>query len=147
MSTKRFNIRVYGLCFADEEHIITSHETRGKMSFSKFPGGGLEFGEGLLDCLKRELWEEGRIKPLNIQHFYTTDFYQVSAFNPHDQLISVYYRCETPITWQEQKFSETGGSVNPQAVLRKTPLHQLKKEDLTFPIDQLVLEMLLGQKI
>ncbi|MBW6489588.1 MAG: hypothetical protein K0B15_00205 [Lentimicrobium sp.] len=49
----RFNIRVYGLIF-HKGNLLVSNEFRLGIHMTKFPGGGLIFGEGALDCLKRE---------------------------------------------------------------------------------------------
>ena len=51
---KSFNIRVYGILLNDRNEVLVSDECRNGYSFTKFPGGGLEFGEGLVDGLKRE---------------------------------------------------------------------------------------------
>ena len=62
---------------------------------TKFPGGGLEFGEGTIDGLKREFREECNGQEIqNIRHFYTTDFYQKALFFENKQLISIYYLAE-----------------------------------------------------
>src|SRR5476651_499497 len=88
MST--FNVRVYGLLINADNELLISDEQEYGMKFSKFPGGGLEIGEGLIDGLKREFMEECNLKVKVLQHYYTTDFYVKSLF--HDaQLISVYY--------------------------------------------------------
>ncbi len=56
----------------------------------KFPGGGLDWGESTLDCLKREWQEELGLDVEIKQHFYTTDFFQASAYD-NSQVISIYY--------------------------------------------------------
>src|SRR5438309_7556461 len=89
-----FNIRVYGVLINDQNQVLVSDEfIRGKY-YTKFPGGGLEFGEGTRDCLKREFLEEMQLNVKVTDHIYTTDFFQMSAFNPEHQIISVYYRVE-----------------------------------------------------
>ena len=86
-----FNIRVYGILINEEKQVLVVDEfIRGKY-YTKFPGGGLEFGEGTRDCLKREFKEEMNIEVAIGEHLYTTDFYQVSAFDPSHQIISIYY--------------------------------------------------------
>src|SRR4051812_14246959 len=85
-----FNVRVYGLLINDNEQILISDEQEYGMQFTKFPGGGLEFGEGLLEGLKREFVEECNAEVEVLRHFYTTDFFVKSAFND-SQVISVYY--------------------------------------------------------
>src|ERR1700741_1009505 len=86
----RFNIRVYGLLVNHSNQILISDEQEYGMQFTKFPGGGLEYGEGLIDGLKREFVEECNVEVEVLSHFYTTDFYIKSAFND-SQIISVYY--------------------------------------------------------
>ena len=86
-----FNIRVYGILINDKRQVLVSDEyIRGKY-YTKFCGGGLEFGEGTIDCLKREFMEEMNLPVEVVSHLYTTDFYQQSAFNAEHQIISIYY--------------------------------------------------------
>src|ERR1700712_2769712 len=86
----KFNVRVYGLLINDNDEVLISDEQEYGMCFTKFPGGGLEYGEGLIDGLKREFIEECDTEIEVISHFYTTDFFIKSAFND-TQVISVYY--------------------------------------------------------
>ena len=53
-----FNVRVYGLLINEFDQVLLSDEEESGFRFSKFPGGGLEYGEGLIDGLKREFMEE-----------------------------------------------------------------------------------------
>src|ERR1700679_3793285 len=85
-----FNVRVYGLLINAENEILISDEQEYGFQFTKLPGGGLEYGEGLIDGLKREFIEECDAEIEVISHFYTTDFFVKSAFND-SQIISVYY--------------------------------------------------------
>lgn len=85
----RFNIRVYGIWMHDGKVLINEELIRGKKVI-KFPGGGLDFGEGTIDCLKREWKEELGTDIHVLDHFYTTDFYQHSAYDD-SQVISIYY--------------------------------------------------------
>jgi 8-oxo-dGTP diphosphatase len=89
-----FNIRVYGILTGRSREILVSDEFIRGNQYTKFPGGGLEFGEGTRDCLKREFREEMDLNVLVTDHLYTTDFFQMSAFNPEQQIISIYYRVE-----------------------------------------------------
>src|SRR6266498_1096170 len=86
-----FNIRVYGLLINDKKQVLVSDEYIRGGYYTKFPGGGLELGEGTRDCLKREFKEEMNLDVEIGEHLYTTDFYQASAFNPAYQIISIYY--------------------------------------------------------
>ena len=95
-----FNIRVYGILSEPERGVLVSDEFIRGGYYTKFPGGGLEFGEGTRDCLKREFMEEMNLPVLVKEHLYTTDFFQMSAFNPEHQIISIYYFVQAlePIT-------------------------------------------------
>lgn len=86
-----FNIRVYGLMINEHKQVLVSDEFIRGQYYTKFPGGGLEFGEGTRDCLKREFREEMDLEVEVGEHLYTTDFFQISAFNSTYQIISVYY--------------------------------------------------------
>ena len=86
-----FNLRVYGILINENREVLVSDELIRGMKITKFCGGGLEFGEGTLDCLRREFVEEMNLKIEVEKHLYTTDFYQQSAFNPEHQIISIYY--------------------------------------------------------
>ncbi len=138
----RFNLRVYAIIIKDNQVLLADESIDG-FSFTKFPGGGVEFGEGLIDALKRELIEEGNIVANEVEHLYTTDFFQVSAFKPHDQIVSVYYRVKADINWQEYSSDQSVGDKKHLLRLYFYPLAELKAEKLTFPIDRHVLPMLL----
>ena len=86
-----FNLRVYGILITDAKQVVVSDEFIRGGYFTKFPGGGLEFGEGTRDCLKREFKEEMNLEVEIGDHIYTTDYFQMSAFNPSHQIISIYY--------------------------------------------------------
>jgi len=88
---KSFTIRVYGILLNEQKQVLVSDEHIRGNYFTKYPGGGLELGEGTRDCLKREFKEEMDLEVEVGDHIYTTDFYQQSAFNPDHQIISIYY--------------------------------------------------------
>ncbi len=86
-----FNIRVYGILINEQKQVLVSDEYIRGGYYTKFCGGGLEKGEGTIDCLKREFMEEMNLRIEVTRHLYTTDFYQQSAFNREHQIISIYY--------------------------------------------------------
>ena len=53
-----FVIRVYAIIVNENQEVLISDEFQPGIKMTKFPGGGLEFGEGTIDGLKRELREE-----------------------------------------------------------------------------------------
>ncbi len=143
---KRFNIRVYGILINARRQILLSDEivraTGDKVT--KFPGGGLELGEGLKDCLKREFREELNIDIEIIEHIYTTDFFQQSAFNPQEQLISVYYLVGTK---DLLNFPQSNTANYPQdnttENFRWVNLNDFNKDALSLPIDKIAADKLL----
>jgi ADP-ribose pyrophosphatase YjhB (NUDIX family) len=141
MDIEKFNVRVYGVLMKGNAVLLADENING-FEFTKFPGGGVELGEGIIDALKRELMEEGEIQLLSASHFYTTDFFQVSAFNPKEQIISVYYKVQASIEWEE-KFSDQSIPNKKHSVkLYFKNLDEINEDDLTFPIDKKVMEML-----
>ena len=100
---QRFTIRVYGILINDQKQVLVSDEFIRGNYYTKFPGGGLELGEGTRDCLKREFKEEMDLEVEVGDHIYTTDYFQVSAFNPEHQIISIYYYAKA---LEEIKFSK-----------------------------------------
>jgi len=85
------SIRVYGILINEQRQVLVSDEYIRGNYFTKFPGGGLEVGEGTKDCLAREFIEEMNLKVAVGEHIYTTDIYQQSAFNAAHQILSIYY--------------------------------------------------------
>lgn len=139
-----FNIRVYGILINDKNEVLLSDENRFGRKFTKFPGGGLEQGEGLKDCVKREFMEELQLEVEVNDLFYLTDFYQQSAFNENDQIISVYYRVKSAETSKiETVNSPFDFKIDDQEVHRWKSLDNLSEEDVTFPIDKKVVSMLI----
>ena len=86
----KINIRVYALCIKNNK-ILALHEEYAGDFLTKLPGGGLEFGESVLECLKREFREELNVEIEIVEHFYTQDDFLVSRFRDNEQLLTVYY--------------------------------------------------------
>ncbi|HKL72297.1 MAG TPA: NUDIX domain-containing protein [Marinilabiliaceae bacterium] len=137
-----FNLRVYGICITNKHVLVCDEIFMGK-AMTKFPGGGLEYGEGTIDCLKREFKEEFDLEIEVGNHFYTTDYFQKAQYFKKTQLISIYYRINIlkpkKIPLSNQPIVADKNS--PQN-LRFAPLDLINQKDLTFPIDQKVIAML-----
>jgi ADP-ribose pyrophosphatase YjhB (NUDIX family) len=145
MTDKRFVIRVYALILNERNEVLLSDEYVLDTLMTKFPGGGLEFGEGTIDCLKREALEEFGQPIEIISHFYTTDFFQKALFYENAQLISVYYtaRFTDAIRFRvSDKLYDFPEKVNGSQSFRWKAIKNLTPDDLTFPIDKKVAEML-----
>ncbi|MCF8309717.1 MAG: NUDIX domain-containing protein [Bacteroidales bacterium] len=122
-----FNIRVYGIVI-EKGHVLLSDEFRLGQRMTKFPGGGLQLGEGTVDCLKREFREELNQPVYSIEHFYTTDFYQVSyLLNPPQQIISIYYtvKIRAPYNFETSRNKFAMKDTEGSQVLRWMPISTL----------------------
>lgn len=140
----KFNVRVYGIFIQDGRVLLSDERLKG-FEFTKFPGGGLEFGEGTIECIIREMKEETGLDFNIISHYYTTDFFQVSAFHPDHQIISIYYLIYGPELPNEllsvTRFAFRNTSENDQ-MFRWKSISELSIDDLNFPIDKVVAEKL-----
>ncbi|QIA07227.1 NUDIX domain-containing protein [Draconibacterium halophilum] len=142
----QFIIRVYGLVINKKNELLISDEFELNTKMTKFPGGGLEFGEGLINGLKREFEEECNGQQIeNVKHFYTTDFYQKALFYDDAQLISIYYLADLkpPLKFiiSEYAFDFKIDAGQTQS-FRWAKIKDLKVDDITFPIDKFVLNKL-----
>lgn len=145
-----FNVRVYGLLLDSKKRLLVSDEFIRGNYFTKFPGGGLEFGEGTRDCLKREFKEETKLDVTIGDHIYTTDFFQISAFNNVDQIISIYYfvHAGEPInlTTKTDLFDFTPDQVadikGEAEVFRWIEWYNVNEDSVSLPIDKAVVKML-----
>ncbi len=147
-----FNIRVYGILINEQNQVLVSDEFIRGAYITKFPGGGLEYGEGTLDCLQREFMEEMNLPVKVTDHLYTTDFYQKSAFNPDHQIISIYYYVEAlepitaplrskPFDFDEEQikmYNETGET----ETFRFINWDKLTEDSVSLPIDKFVVNQI-----
>ena len=147
-----FSLRVYGILINSDNELLVSDEYIRGGKYTKFPGGGLEFGEGTRDCLVREFMEEMNLRVEVGEHIYTTDFFQLSAFRPDQQIISIYYYVKAleeitvPLRTKvfdfdeaQLKIYEAKGEIE---TFRFIPLNELTEEDVTLPIDKVVVSLL-----
>ncbi|MEO5564729.1 MAG: NUDIX domain-containing protein [Chitinophagaceae bacterium] len=150
-----FNLRVYGILINEKKQVLVSDEYIRGNYYTKFPGGGLEFGEGTRDCLKREFKEEMDLHVEVGEHIYTTDYFQMSAFNPEHQIISIYYTAEAlepikvPLRDKLFDFDEEQLAVYKQSgeieTFRFINWEEFSAESVTLPIDKIVANMVKAQ--
>ena len=143
-----FNIRVYGILINENKQVLVSDEYIRGNYYTKFPGGGLEFGEGTRDCLRREFMEEMNLEVEVGEHIYTTDFFQLSAFNPGHQIVSIYYKVKplaeitAPLRDKIFDFDESQLAVykatGETETFRFIDWDQFSAESVTLPIDKIV---------
>src|ERR1700730_4489198 len=147
-----FNIRVYGILLDENKRVLVSDEFIRGNYYTKFPGGGLELGEGTRDCLKREFKEEMDLEVGIGDHIYTTDFFPMSAFNPEDQIISIYYFAKAlgPITspLRSRPFDFDEREMNLYRATGETETFRFidwedfSENSVTLPIDKVVARIL-----
>lgn len=148
---RRFNIRVYGILMNELNQVLVADEVfKNGNRATKFPGGGLELGEGTVDGLVREFLEETGIEVKVESHFYTTDFFQASYFDTESQIISIYYLLRSE-QCKQVKTSNVKFDFNVKPVIeaesfRWVDVSELDKEtDISLPIDQVVVQKLLQE--
>lgn len=145
-----FNVRVYGILIDSNKRVLVTDEFIRGNYFTKFPGGGLEFGEGTRDCLKREFKEEANLDVEIGKHIYTTDFFQISAFNNKDQILSIYYfvHASEPINlitqasafnFQPHQIEDARGECE---LFRWIDWNDLNEASVSLPIDKVVVQLL-----
>jgi 8-oxo-dGTP diphosphatase len=147
-----FNIRVYGILVDENQRVLVSDEFIRGSYYTKFPGGGMEFGEGTRDCLKREFKEEMDLDVKIGKHIYTTDYFQMSAFDCDHQIISIYYMAEalepikvplreTPFAFDQSQidiYNKTGEI----ETFRFIDWQNFSSDAVTLPIDKIVADII-----
>ena len=149
---EKFNIRVYGIYIDGEKGLLVSDEYIRGNYFTKFPGGGLEWGEGTRDCLRREFMEEMNLKVEVGDHIYTTDYFQLSGFHPDHQILSIYYfvrpleeikvRLSTAPFDFDQKQLQVYEEKKETESFRFVLWNKVTEDSVTLPIDKIVVGLL-----
>ncbi|MBL7761589.1 MAG: NUDIX domain-containing protein [Sediminibacterium sp.] len=145
-----FNVRIYGVLFDEQKRLLVSDEFIRGNFYTKLPGGGLEIGEGTRDCLKREFMEETGLNVEIGEHIYTTDFFQISAFNNRDQIISIYYEVlandlsglvtrQQPFDFEPHQIADPAKEAE---VFRWIEWNELHPDSMSLPIDKVVIDLL-----
>lgn len=127
------NVRVYAACIKDKKVFTLFEEYVGE-KLIKLPGGGLEFGEGTIECLKREFAEELNLEIENIQHLYTQEDFIISKFKQNQQLLTVYYTAD---------IKDESALKIMDATIEKAEWISLAEENpFNLPVDRIVFEKL-----
>ena len=141
---KGFNVRVYGILIHDNQVLVSDEHIKG-MNITKLPGGGLEYGEGTIDCVIREFKEELNLEIEVESHFYTTDFFVNSAFSNNNQVISIYYvvkpKSQLDFKVASKPFDFMKKKDGAQS-MRWIDLAKVSENDFTFIIDKRIGDML-----
>lgn len=130
----KINVRAYAAVLKKRCVLALQEEYAGQQLL-KFPGGGLEFGEGILDCLHREFEEELNLKIENLRHFHTQEEFLVSRFRPNEQLLTIYYIAE---------IVDVDDLIIRDACIEKIEWVSLDSEENPFPlpVDMIVFDLL-----
>jgi 8-oxo-dGTP diphosphatase len=141
---KHINVRVYGILIQDSNVLVSDEYIKGN-NITKFPGGGLEYGEGTKECLIREFKEELNLNIEILSHFYTTDFFVNSAFSNQSQIISVYYLVkplgDLDFLISNNVFDFEEVKEGAQS-MRWIDINKVSENDFTFIIDKHVADLL-----
>ena len=146
-----FTIRVYGILINEAKQVLVSDEYIRGGYYTKFPGGGLELGEGTRDCLQREFIEELNLKVAVGEHIYTTDIYQRSAFNNAHQIVAIYYLVQPlepimsplkiiPFDYDESQLALYQKTTQIES-FRFIDWEQFSPDAVTLPLDKIAAEL------
>ncbi|MBO9151885.1 NUDIX domain-containing protein [Chitinophaga sp. GCM10012297] len=142
-----FTVRVYGIMINEKKQVLVSDEhIRGGL-YTKYPGGGLEFGEGTLECIVREWREEVGQDVEVVSHLYTTDFFQMNAFRPGQQIIAIYYLVKALSPFKAPLLGKPFGFPMPEDPsvqvegLRWVDWEDYSAETVTLPTDKKVTQL------
>ena len=72
----RLRVRVCGLCWQDDGLLMVRHRGLSSGDFWAPPGGGLEFGESVADCLQKEFREETGLHIITGRFLFGCEFLQ-----------------------------------------------------------------------
>ena len=86
--------RVYGFLINNSKQVLVSAERFNGIPLIKFPGGGVEWGEGLQEALMREFKEELKISIGVKENIYFNDFPVESAIDKRYQVQAFFYLVE-----------------------------------------------------
>lgn len=85
-----FSVRVYGI-LCHENKLLLSEEYWQNIHMIKFPGGGLEYGESISECLHREFKEELKIDITSSRFLHIPDIFIPASIYAGVQVIPIYF--------------------------------------------------------
>jgi ADP-ribose pyrophosphatase YjhB (NUDIX family) len=137
-----FNVRVYAL-IVKNNRLLISEEQHGGVFLRKFPGGGLQFGEGIVQALHRELKEELNADVESASMLCVTEDFVVSFLNNKQQVIGVHYLVDLKQDYSDEFLNNNrveleNGHIHFKWVL----IDSLSSEDFTSTVDKSAFEKL-----
>jgi len=137
-----FNVRVYALVVKNNRLLI-SEEQHGGVFLRKFPGGGLQFGEGVLQALHRELMEELNADVVSASLLSVTEDFVVSFLNNKQQVIGVHYLVDLKQDYSDDFLNNNHLELeNGHIQFKWMSIDSLSAEDFTSSVDQNAFEKL-----
>lgn len=133
-----FNVRVYALCIVHNELLTLKESFAGNMVV-KLPGGGLEFGEGTANCLKREFKEELNLNITVGEAFYIQEDFVPSPAKDGKQLLTLYFFATITDLRSLKIIDKNIKEVNWILLIANNPF--------TLPVDQIVFNKLQSKYI
>ena len=134
-----FTIRIYGVLVENNKLMRLKEPYWGEILY-KLPGGGLEYGEGTLECLARELKEELNLELDTAELFYVQEDFIRSKFKGNEQLFTDYYKITCKNMTDLKIIDKNIEEVN------WIDLNELSPDLMTLPVDKIVVEKLLREQ-
>ena len=137
-----FNVRVYAL-IVKNNRLLISEEQHGGVFLRKFPGGGLQFGEGILQALHRELKEELNADVESASMLCVTEDFVVSFLNNKQQVIGVHYMVDLKQDYSDDFLNNNRVELENGYIHFKWKLiENLNADDFSSPVDKTAFEKL-----
>ena len=137
-----FNVRVYAL-IVKNNRLLISEEQHGGVFLRKFPGGGLQFGEGIVQALHRELKEELNADVESESLLCVTEDFVVSFLNNKQQVIGVHYLVELKQDYSDDHLDNNRVELeNGYIHFKWVKIDELKADNFSSPVDKSAFEKL-----
>ncbi|MEY2753467.1 MAG: hypothetical protein RLZZ570_1413 [Bacteroidota bacterium] len=129
-------VRVYGFLEDAQGRVLVSAERFRGQPLVKYPGGGVEWGEGIREALVREFQEELQLDVAVENLVFFNEFPVVSAFDPEVQVFSFFYRVTAagPMSFATHPTVAVPDEDGERAVW--VPKAELANVPFTYPIEQ-----------